>query len=514
MVTRPKEPFSIFHAAAICAVALALSTFSPGFHTIEHLPLLLLLSSGILVSMVFNGTSTGGNPLNMFPFLIAVSAGITGSVESSLVFAITSGAGSFFLESRIGSVNRQGRKGAVELFASVFFLCRALSLISGLLGGVQDTRGLPAKAGIMILLTLISTMAMKILPAPEELRTRGMVPMLFNLIPIPMAVPVLEAGTEPRSVLIPVAGAVFWVVAVQVGAFILTVRRRDLEKSLHMERSLAELTSNLSSAETRATALRMMLVSLHRGSGASRVEVTHGNLSMSLPVHAAPSNCTVKRTLEGLSVSLDFPVMPLVSPERVDAFLTRTAVILEWINVSEIITRETWESIETLVLSMERTDRKAAGFSKQVAETASELALRVGFDDWSTHCLRIAALLHAGSEALMGSIGDEKPIRDYLSESEHLSLPPVTTDALKFHGECWDGTGTLGLSKDAIPLGARLLSVCISWEKAFAAGGLKEAQRAMTMGRGSLHDPALTELLLGVKGRPEANSTLPVNRVR
>ena len=258
-----------------------------------------------------------------------------------------------------------------------------------------------------------------------------------------------------------------------------------------MERALAELTAELSTAGSAAEALKLMLEKLLKGSGASRVTVSSGNLSMSLPVKPVPAACTVGRSLSGLSAVLDYPVMPLVSPERVDAFLTRTAVMLEWIVVSESIARETWESIEALVLSLEKTDEKVAEFSKRVAATVTELAGRLGFDSWSINSLRVASLLHAGSAAIMGGLGNEEP-----QVISSMGLPPLTIDALRYHCECWDGTGPGGMSGEGIPIGARILAAGIGWEKAHAAGGLKEAFRAMRMAGGQLYDPSLTSLIL------------------
>lgn len=499
----------MFHAAALTALALAVPSAPGESLGLHHMPLLLVLCGGIFLSTVFTGTSNSGTPLNMFPFLTVISASLAGALTASVLFALSAAMGTFFLQSRIGSVGMKGRRGAVELFSSVLLLCRFISLAGPIPEGL-GVGGVPAGIAFLLILTVLSSLAMRVLPAPNDLKTRGLPSVLFNLVPVPMAVPVLASDGSPEALIIPVAGVVFWVALVQVGAFIVTIRRRALENSLQMERSLETLATKLSRAGTRVEVLRTMLQELLTGSGASRVQVSHGNLSMSLPVNPAPSNCRVTRSMEGLTATLDFPVIPLVSPERVDAFLTRTSVILEWISISETITREAWESIETLVLSMERTDRRAAGFSKQVAETASDLAEAMGFDSWSTHCLRIAALLHSGSEALTGSIEEGHPLWGDLKESGQMGLPPVTTDALKLHGEFWDGTGPLGLKGEEIPIGARVLSVCISWERAMAAGGPREAGRAMTMGRGTLHDPALTALLLKIKG---ATPAAPVNQL-
>jgi len=498
--SRPASPFI---AAALLAAALCAGTPRADGISLQQLPVMLALSSCLLVSVLFTGNSASGSPLNAFPFALSMAVTLQGSMQAAIVFALVTGYGTFFLESSRGGERKHGRKRAFELFASVFLLSRVLSFTRFRLEGADFLHGLPMNILSLVLLTGLAMAGMWLLPAPRELRTHWNAHVLFNLIPMPMVIPVLEARDDPESLLIPLAGTVFLVGIVQLGAFLLTTRRRAIERGMDMERALAELTTELSTAGSVATALKMMLEKMLKGSGASRVTVTNANLSMSLPVKPSPSACTVSRSLAGLTAVLDYPVMPLVSPERVDAFLTRTAVMLEWIVVSESITRETWESIEALVLSLEKTDEKVADFSKRVAATVTELAERLGFDSWSVNSLRVASLLHAGSEAIMGGLGNEEP-----QAIKSMGLPPLTIDALRYHGECWDGTGTNGLSGEGIPISARILAAGIGWEKAFAAGGLKESSRAMRMASGLLYDPALTSLLLELKsGRQDRPDT-------
>lgn len=504
MVTFPKRPVSPFIAAGMIAAALSVNTPGAEGISLQQLPLMLAISACLLVSAVFTGNTVSGSPLNSFPFVLAMAVTLQGSTGAALVFALVSGSASFFLESSRGNERMHGRKRAFELFASVFLLSRALSITRIQLEETGFVHGLSMNILSLVSLTACAVAAMRVLPAPRELRTVWNTNILFNLIPMPMVIPMLEARDDPDSLLIPFAGTVFLVGITQLGAFFLTTRRRAIERGMDMERALAELTAGLSRAGSVSSALKMMLEMLLKGSGASRVTVTRGNLTMSLPVHPRPATCTVSRSLSGLTAVLEYPVMPLVGPERVDAFLTRTAVMLEWMIVSESITRETWESIEALVLSLEKTDERAADFSKKVAATVTELAESLGFDSWSVNSLRVASLLHAGSVVIMGGLGSEEP-----QVIKSMGLPPLTIDALRFHGECWDGTGPGGMSGEGIPIGARILAAGIGWEKAYAAGGLKEAQRAMKISGGQLLDPSLASLLIdlwsGRQGRPDAS---------
>ena len=506
MVKTTRRAVSPFFAAAIFTAAIAVPS-APGADSPPQLPVMLALSAGILISVVFNGFSTSGTPLSVFPFMLTVSAVLQRSLAAGLVFSTVAGVGSLFLESRLGLEKWQGRKGLAEMIASTLLLCRILSLLAGI--GEETVPGHSLGAGLAILpvLTGLSVLTLRILPAPPELRTGGATRLLFNLLPIPVAFPLLEYMPDYGSLPVPLAGSVFLVGVVQVGTFLLSSRRRSLERSMEMEKALADLTSALSSAGNRAEVLRMVADELLRGSGATRVTVTHDNLSVSLPVQPSPPGCSVSRDVQGLRAVLEFPVMPLVSPERVDAFLTRTGVMLQWITVSETITRETWESVETLVLSLERTDEKVADFSKRVAQTVSGLAEHLGFDSWTVHSLRIASLLHSGSGAVSGSLERDD------SEPESPGISRVTLDAMKYQGECWDGSGARGLRGEGIPMAARILAVGIGWEKAFTAGGVREAEKAMRIGSGLLYDPSLALALTELKRRtaPEEPSGVSVS---
>jgi hypothetical protein len=494
MVKTAGRTVSPFFAAAIFTAAMAVPA-APGTDPLPELPVLLVLSAGILMSVVFTGFSTSGTPLSVFPFMLTVSAVLQRSPAAGLVFAGMAGVGSLFLESRQGLEKWQGRKGVAEMLASTFLLSRVLSLLAGM--GEKLFPGYSPGAWLAVLpvLTGLSVTALRVLPAPPELRAGVASRLFFNLLPIPVALPLLEYMRDYGSLPVPLAGSVFLVGVVQVGTFLLSSRRRSLERSMEMEKALSDLTSALSSAGNQAGVLRMVAEELLRGSGAARVTVSHGNLSVSVPVSPSPSGCSVNRDVHGLSAVLEFPVMPLVSPERVDAFLTRTGVMLQWITVSETITRETWESIETLVLSLEKTDEKVAEFSKRVAQTVSGLAEHLGFDSWTVHSLRIASLLHSGSGAVSGSLERED------SESESPGISRITLDALKYQGECWDGSGAGGLRGNAIPMAARILAAGIGWERAFAAGGVTEAEKAMRIGSGLIYDPSLALSLTDVKRR-------------
>jgi len=482
---------SPFFTAAVIAAAMAVPT-EPDTPYLLQIPVLAALSAGILVSVVFTGFSTTGAPLSAFPFMLALSSLLQRSLPAALVFATVAGVGSLFLESVRGLKKWWGRGGGAEMFASTLLLCRILSLLADLLEKATPDGQPGVELAILTVLTGVSVAALGFLPAAQELRAGNGSCLLFNILFVPVALPLMEYMPDYGSMPVPLALSVFLVGVVQAGTFLFNSRRRSLERSMEMEKALADLTSSLPSAANRTELLRMAAEALLRGSGASKVTVSHGNLSVSLPVQPSPPECSVSREIQGLKAVLSFSATPLVNPARVDAFLTRTGVMLQWITVSETITRETWESIETLVLSLERTDEKVAAFSKKVAQTVSALAERLGFDSWTVHSLRIASLLHSGAGTVSKNLESDD------SEWESSGISRVTLDAMEYQGECWDGSGARGLRGEAIPMAARILAVGIGWEKAFAAGGSAAAEKAMRIGSGVLYDPSLAMILLGM----------------
>jgi response regulator RpfG family c-di-GMP phosphodiesterase len=127
---------------------------------------------------------------------------------------------------------------------------------------------------------------------------------------------------------------------------------------------------------------------------------------------------------------------------------------------------------ETLINAMEAKDLYLRGHSQRVAELAGELAKELSLEENMREDLRVAGRLHDVGKIGIREAVLNKPGRLTPEEFEHVQqhvrigldiLAPLLhiKEPLKYvehHHERWDGAGyPLGLSGEAIPLGARIL---------------------------------------------------------
>ncbi len=177
-------------------------------------------------------------------------------------------------------------------------------------------------------------------------------------------------------------------------------------------------------------------------------------------------------------------------------------------------------TIEAIARAIEAKDPYTQGHSKRVSKYCSRIAQRLGVDPEEMHDIEIAGLLHdvgkiGISDAILG-----KPTKLSIEEYEEIKEHPLISlkiidpiqelkrvkEYVKYHHEKWDGTGyPQGLKAEAIPLGARILSVADAFDTMWigrqyhAAWDLETVVREFQKNKGSQFDPhvidAFTDLL-------------------
>ncbi len=142
--------------------------------------------------------------------------------------------------------------------------------------------------------------------------------------------------------------------------------------------------------------------------------------------------------------------------------------------------RDFERTVRSLAAAIEAKDRTTVGHVQRVADLAIRVGEELGLDDVELTRLRYAALLHdvgkiGVPEAVLNKPGPLEPHETEVMQ-EHVSIGlrilgsiDVLRDVLplvEYHQERWDGKragvrypGYFGLSGEAIPLGARVLSV-------------------------------------------------------
>jgi putative two-component system response regulator len=179
-------------------------------------------------------------------------------------------------------------------------------------------------------------------------------------------------------------------------------------------------------------------------------------------------------------------------------------------------------AIESIVLTLQAKDEYTEDHSRRVSAHASAIAKELSLPEEEVENIRLAALLHD-----IGKVGTKesilnKPGRLTDEEGDHIRshpliaasiLEPITPlrdviTYIKHVHEWYDGSGYPdGLKADAIPLGARIISVADVFDAMTsprpyrAAIGAKAVLDHIKEEAGRQFDPVVVEAFLGVYGR-------------
>ena len=175
-------------------------------------------------------------------------------------------------------------------------------------------------------------------------------------------------------------------------------------------------------------------------------------------------------------------------------------------------------TVETLALAIDAKDQVTHGHIRRVQERAVELARRIGVTDpMERKAIEAAALLHdlgklAIPEHILNKPGkltrvefDQMKLHASIGASivSRINFPYPVAPVVRHHHENWDGTGYPdGLSGDAIPLGARILSVVDCFDALTSdrpyrrALSNADAAAILVERRGTMYDPQLVDAFL------------------
>lgn len=173
--------------------------------------------------------------------------------------------------------------------------------------------------------------------------------------------------------------------------------------------------------------------------------------------------------------------------------------------------------IESLTAALDAKDVYTAGHSTRVGNMAYELAKALGVDEYSLEMIHIAGHLHdIGKIGVPDSILNKKgtlnsnewEIMKSHSETGYNilkkaeSLEEISYIVLHHH-ERWDGTGyPQGISKEKIPIGARIISICDSIDAMRSQRPYKkvisdeECYNEILKNKGLMYDPQITDCII------------------
>jgi diguanylate cyclase (GGDEF)-like protein/putative nucleotidyltransferase with HDIG domain len=173
-------------------------------------------------------------------------------------------------------------------------------------------------------------------------------------------------------------------------------------------------------------------------------------------------------------------------------------------------------TIEALSLAIEAKDHTTHDHLRRVQTYAVEIAKELGLDEAQMHAIRAASMLHDIGKLAVPENILSKPGRLTPEEFEKMKIHPLVgaeiLDRVKFpypvvpivrsHHEKWDGSGyPEGLKREAIPIGARILSAvdcfdALASERPYRrAMSPAEALDNLSAEKGRSFDPRVVEVM-------------------
>ncbi len=226
-----------------------------------------------------------------------------------------------------------------------------------------------------------------------------------------------------------------------------------------------------------------------------------------------------------------FFVVAMVATVMARAFSEHREVVTR-----QVVERKLMAEVNmALANAIEAKDAYTRGHSERLARLSGALALRLGLPPEEVTAVRLGAILHD-----VGKIGiPDRILRQSLALSDDDRAwvrrhPQIGADIIgpvaglqrvapliRHHHEKWDGTGYPdGLKGEAIPMGARIISVTDAFEamvadRSYRASlGMPKAIEELQQGAGSHFDPTIVRAFLRLLETDTVHLPLPTRAVQ
>jgi response regulator RpfG family c-di-GMP phosphodiesterase len=210
---------------------------------------------------------------------------------------------------------------------------------------------------------------------------------------------------------------------------------------------------------------------------------------------------TLRKSVEGKDVQLEAVQASSPLPLGTAGLIVAPEQAKHAVRLATAVGEAQKQMLSLLADAIDCREGIPAGSGERIREHASRFARVLKLDPGEQLALEIAAYLRAiGKTRISNDVLLKKSVLDYdewLTLKQHTTLgaglldqmgmEKVMTDIVRFHQECYDGTGyPEGRHKDEIPYLARALKICVT----YCAMTSPRHYRART----ASHDDALQEL--------------------
>lgn len=278
----------------------------------------------------------------------------------------------------------------------------------------------------------------------------------------------------------------------------------SFSRTRFLENELGKHSDILANIKTPIEALRTLAHFWFRAAEPEAVRVSWNNVSlayppaMTLPDHAPLS----RKGTGGLLLEIWPALNTTLDSERLEIFVSQTEIVLQNLELRNNVLKSGWKCLEAMVYSLDMSDSKQTGYTKQVATIARDIGREMSMDDNSLEDLKMSAMLHLTATILDKAEEDSLETFSATPSKVQFQLPPDIVRGIRHISENYDGSGKPeGLKGKSIPLISRILSVSSDFSGNLSDQSIEHSILELKRRSGSIYDPEIVSILEVITNR-------------
>ena len=325
-------------------------------------------------------------------------------------------------------------------------------------------------------------------------------PALFVLFLVPAAIhsaAISRSGWEWGIV-----AGVTAILIIQTGLSVLIDRARfSFSRTRFLEDELGKHSDILANLKTPIEALRTLARFWFRAAEPEAVKVSWNNISLTYPPGMpVPDHAPLSRKGTGGLLLEIWPALNTsLDAERLEIFVSQTEIVLQNLELRNNVLKSGWKCLEAMVYSLDMSDSKQTGYSKQVATVARNIGREMGMEDDSLEDLEMSAMLHLTAAILEKAEEDSLETFSATPSKAQFQLPPDIVRGIRHITENYDGSGKPERLKGrSIPLISRILSISSDFSANLSDQSIENSILELKRRSGSIYDPEIVLILEGI----------------
>jgi hypothetical protein len=500
---------TLFTGAAILLLILWVPVYHVLLPGVNEYFMLSCIWIGLIYTIGMQSYRTTGYPVTLFPVFQGYMA-LTGyTVLQETGFIISVFIGMFIYTVRIGEA-----PGNCFLRSIKFMLVYLLSLrITALIlyqfrDRISDNEYLIAAAlsGAVLVVVflnqffnlLIENSGLKGLKqAFREYIRSAVYPGFFVLFLLPAALQTEKLSSNVWEW--DLVTGVVTILVIQTGLSILLDKARfSHSRTRFLEKELGKHSEILANLDTPIEALRTLANFWYQASEPKAVRVTWKNISMVYPTgfetsRTAPLSLKGK---EGLLLEVWSSPKTTLDKERIEIFILQTETVLKNLELRDSVFKSGWKCLEAMVYSLDMSDSRQTGYSRNVANISKEIGREMGMTTDTLEDIEMAAMLHLTAAILEKAEEDWHEAFSSDPVRIQFQLPAEVVEGIRHLTENYDGSGKPdNLRGKSIPAISRILSVSSNFVANLSNQSVDNAILELKRRVGLIYDPDIVEIL-------------------